>query len=256
VRASGFLGYLLDADNTLFDFDRAEREALAETLAAVCPAPPPPGVFAEYHRINAGLWKRFEQGEVDQAGLRVERFLLLFRSLGLAGDPRRAAELFVEALAGKPFLLPHARGVLEALARRAPLALLTNGLAAVQRGRIRGAGIGGLFGCIVISEEVGLAKPDPGIFLLAVEGLGLQAPEVLCVGDNAASDIRGARRAGLACCWLAPGSARYPPEEPPPDYRISDLRELLSLRPVPTVRPGGPATGRPAGRRPPRRIPG
>jgi FMN phosphatase YigB (HAD superfamily) len=88
VRASGFRGYLLDADNTLFDFDRAEREALAETLAAVCPAPPPPGVFAEYHRINAGLWKRFEQGEVDQAGLRVERFLLLFRSLGLAGDRR------------------------------------------------------------------------------------------------------------------------------------------------------------------------
>ena len=254
---AAFRGYLLDADNTLFDFDRAEREALARTLAAVCPAPPPPQVFAEYHRINAGLWRRFEQGASSQAELRVERFLVLFRTLGLAGDPHRAAELFVETMAGMAFLLPHARRVLAALAGRASLALLTNGLARVQRGRIQRAGIGGLFRCIVISEEVGLAKPDPGMFLLAVRGLGLEPGQVLCVGDSAAADIRGARRAGLASCWFAPPSAQYPPGEPPPDYRINDLRELLSLG-ARRVKPGqaGPATGRPAGRRPPRRSPG
>ena len=251
-----FRGYLLDADNTLFDFDRAEREALADTLATVLPSPPPPQVFAEYHRINAGLWRQFEQGAVSQEELRVERFMELFRTLELAGDPPRAAELFVETMAGKAFLMPHARRVLAALAGRAPLALLTNGLAQVQRGRIQRAGIGGLFRCIVISEEVGLAKPDPGIFLLAVEGLALQPKDVLCVGDSAASDIRGARLAGLASCWLAPRSARYPPQEPPPDYRISDLRGLLSLGPAAEVSPGGPATGRPAGRRPPGRSPG
>jgi len=252
-----FRGYLLDADNTLFDFDRAEKEALADTLAAVCPSPAPPQVFAEYHRINAGLWRQFEKGLVGQAVLRVERFLLLFRALGLTGDPRQAAEVFIEAMAGKDFLLPHARRVLAALAARASLALLTNGLARVQRGRIQRAGIGGRFRCIVISEEVGLAKPDPRIFRLALEGLGLETGEVLCVGDSPSTDIGGARRAGLASCWFAPPGAQYPPQEPPPDYRISDLRELLALEPAAAVRPpGGPATGRPADRRPPGRSRG
>jgi 2-haloacid dehalogenase len=225
-----YRGFILDADNTLFDFDRGEREALADTLSRLLPGGGyPQESFESYHRINAELWKAFERGAVRLEELRIVRFRELFAQLGLKADPRQASELYIEALAGKAFLLPHAREVLENLHRRAALALLSNGLSRVQRGRLAGSGIGDLFQRIIISEEVRLAKPDPGIFLLALSELGLPGREVLCVGDSPATDIRGAHLAGLATCWVQSPGSLYPPEEPPPDYRISDLRELLDF---------------------------
>lgn len=225
-----YRGFILDADNTLFDFDRGEREALDDTLSQLLPPGGyPQEAFESYHRINAALWQGFERGAVSLEELRVSRFRELFAELGLKADPGQASALYIEALAGKAFLLPHARAVLEALHRRAALALLSNGLSRVQRGRLERSGIGVFFRRIIISEEVRLAKPDPGIFLLAAGELDLPRNEVLCVGDSPATDIRGAHLAGLATCWLQSPGSLYPPEEPPPDYRISDLRELLDF---------------------------
>ncbi len=224
-----YLGVLLDADNTLFDFRRAERQALQETLEQAFEGPVAAEVIAAYLRINERLWKELEQGRIDQATLKIERFRLLLEQMKLRGDPRAIAATYVERLGRQGILLPHAREVLEELAARLPLALLTNGISAVQRGRIERSGIGGFFRAVVISEEVGLAKPDPRIFRLAVDGMGLSAGEVLCVGDSPASDIRGGRLAGLDTCWVRTPGEEYPPGEPPPDYRIDDLRELPRL---------------------------
>jgi len=86
-----YAGVLLDADNTLFDYDRAETEALEETLADVAPATPRMQAMEAYRAINAGYWKRFEAGGIDAEGLRIGRWVDLFRTLGLPGDPALAA---------------------------------------------------------------------------------------------------------------------------------------------------------------------
>ncbi len=239
VTAPGWRGFLFDADNTIFDYDRCEREALSATLGAAGIAPSPE-VLAAYHEINDALWKRFELGAVSQEELKVERFRTLLGRLGAGaehGDPGAPAALsegYVGRLAALAWMLPHAREALEELASRGlPLALVTNGIPAVQRGRLARSGLSGLFRAVLISGEIGIMKPDPRFFIMAAEALGLERSELLCVGDSPTSDIRGAQAAGMASCWVERPGAAWPDGIPAPDFRIRDLRELLPMAAAP-----------------------
>jgi YjjG family noncanonical pyrimidine nucleotidase len=229
-----YAGFLLDADNTLFDYDRGEREAFLEAVAPALPGVPPEEARTAYSRINAEHWARLEKRAITPDELKVGRFRALLDFYGLRSEPSDAAKLsadYLAALSGKAFFLPHAPEVLEKLSRRARLCLITNGLTRVQRGRIRKAGIGRFFRAILISEELGLAKPDPRYFLRAAEAVGLPASELLCVGDNPSADIGGARAAGIAGCWFNPAGSPWPGPGEPPEQVIGDLRELLPLAP-------------------------
>jgi 2-haloacid dehalogenase len=237
---SGYRGFLIDADNTLFDFDRAERAALLETLAASGVREYPADIHLRYHAINHELWKRFEAGEITQSRLRTERFARLLEWLPESSRPRETCSAavmsacYLEALGRRGYLRRFAREVLRRLAESAVLVLITNGIAEVQRGRLAAAGIAPRFKEILISGELGVAKPDPRFFELALAAAGLPPGDLLCVGDSPSADIRGGHAAGLATCWVARRSSPYPPQEPAPDYRISDLRELTGFL------PGGP----------------
>lgn len=229
-----YRAFILDADNTLFDFDKAEQAALQEALVASGYRNYPDDVFERYHRINEELWKLFEKGGIDQQELRTERFRRLISQLPRRGsvlpaNPALVGHLYIEALSEKGYLLDHALAVLQELSSGAPLLLLSNGIASVQRRRIDRSGIGVYFKEILISTEVGIAKPDPAIFALAIEKLNRRREDILCVGDSPSSDIRGGHNAGIDTCWFSPWDVTYPAEEPRPLYRISDLRQLLGF---------------------------
>jgi 2-haloacid dehalogenase len=227
-----YRGFLLDADNTLFDYDRAEREAFLEAVAPALPGVPPEQARAAYARINAEHWARFERRFITSEELKLGRFRALLDLFGLQADPARLSAAYLAALSGKAFFLPHAREVLEELSRRAALCLITNGLTTVQRGRIRKSGIEGYFSAILISEELGIAKPDPRFFHRAAEAVALPCSELLCVGDNPSADIGGARAAGIAGCWYNPGGSPWPGPGDPPEQVIGSLPELLRFAPA------------------------
>jgi 2-haloacid dehalogenase len=228
-----YRGFLIDADNTIFDYDRAEREALAGTLAEAG-LEPTPAIREAYRRINDGFWRAFEQGAVTQEGLKVERFrqLLAETAPDCRTDPAVLSRRYLELLAMQVHLLPHAASAIADLAGRAALGLATNGIPEVQRGRLGCSGLASCFRTVLISGEIGIAKPDPRFFLLGAERLGLPLSEVLCVGDVPTTDIRGARAAGMASCWVAAPGTVWPPGEPGPDYTIRDLRALVPLAPA------------------------
>jgi YjjG family noncanonical pyrimidine nucleotidase len=232
-----FRGFLIDADNTIFDYDRAEREALAAVLAEAG-LEPTPAIHEAYRRINDGFWRAFERGEVTQDELKVERFRRLFAETapGRRTDPAETSRKYLSKLAMQVHLLPHAARAIADLAGRAALGLATNGLPEVQRGRLERSGLAHCFHAVLISGEIGVAKPDPRFFLMGAERLGLQPSEVLCVGDVPGTDIRGARAAGMASCWVAGPGASWPEGEPGPDYTIRDLRALAALS-LPAVFP-------------------
>jgi YjjG family noncanonical pyrimidine nucleotidase len=228
-----YLGVLLDADNTLFDYDRAESEAFSETLALAAPSAPIAQAIKAYRVINARYWKLYEEGEIDSVRLQSGRWMDLFREMGLSGDPVAAAETYVIRLSEKPYLLPHAAETVHQLSRRAQLCLVTNGLSRVQRGRFARSGIARRFTATLVSEELGLAKPDPRFFQAAAKALRLSPELLLCVGDNPAADIGGAQGAGIDACWYSPGHIPWPGPRRPPLYTIRDLAALLQIVPVP-----------------------
>jgi 2-haloacid dehalogenase len=224
-----YRGVLLDADNTLFDYDRAEAEALEETFADAVPGVPRARAAEAYRDINARYWKLFEQGSITAAGLQTGRWADLFQELGHSGDPSAAAAMYVASLSTKTHFLPGASELIRELASRVRLCLVTNGLSRVQRGRLAHSGIAGHFSAVLISEELGFAKPDPRFFLAAAIALDIPARQLLCVGDSPTADIAGARAAGIDACWFSPSGAPWPgPGEPPP-YVVHALSDVLLL---------------------------
>ncbi|UQT49796.1 noncanonical pyrimidine nucleotidase, YjjG family [Flavonifractor plautii] len=109
---------LFDADHTLFDFDRAEREALRQTLEEAG-LPADGETEARYLSINRALWNRLDRGEVRREWLVVERFAALLRALGRTGDAAALNRAYLDHL-GRAYLLPGAQALCRALAPAAP----------------------------------------------------------------------------------------------------------------------------------------
>ena len=108
---------LFDADHTLFDFDRAEREALRQTLEEAG-LPADGETEARYLSINRALWNRLDRGEVRREWLVVERFAALLRALGRTGDAAALNRAYLDHLGEGSYLLPGAQALCRALAPR------------------------------------------------------------------------------------------------------------------------------------------
>lgn len=229
TRMKTYRGFLFDADNTLFDYDRAETEAITETIVRFLPNVPLPQALATYHEINSGYWRRFERGDITLRELKPARFASLLEALDCAGDPEEISTYYLTNISRRAYFLPHAREVLELLSRSCILGIVTNGIELVQRGRLARSGVEDLFRAVVISEVLGIAKPNPRFFHAAAEAVSLPPEELLCVGDNAAVDIAGARAAGIDACWYSPQGQAWPGPGEPPELIIDDLRDLLPL---------------------------
>ena len=110
---------LFDADHTLFDFDRAEREALRQTLEEAG-LPADGETEARYLSINRALWNRLDRGEVRREWLVVERFAALLRALGRTGDAAALNRAYLDHLGEGSYLLPGAQALCRAWPPAAP----------------------------------------------------------------------------------------------------------------------------------------
>jgi putative hydrolase of the HAD superfamily len=81
---------------------------------------------------------------------------------------------------------------------------------------------------ILVSEAVGLAKPDPRMFHLALEQLRVAPSQAVYVGDHPVIDVQGASEAGLTAIWLR-RSMPWPPGWSPPQYQVDALAKVMSV---------------------------
>lgn len=220
---------LFDADETLYDFKKSEREALKNTMIKFNINYDESYHLRIYKEINSVLWKEFEQGLITQENLKVERFKRLSDRLGINFDETNFAKLYMEYLADASFLYDDSMELIETLSKSYRLAIVTNGLTLVQDKRIRKSTIAKFFETIVISEEILISKPNPEIFEHTLKNLNFfDKSKVLIVGDSLSSDIQGGINFGIDTCWYNPNKI-INKTSIKPTYEISNFDELKSL---------------------------
>ena len=217
---------LFDADETLFDFQAGNRNAVSQLMDEL--GYHHPDRYAQYEAINQQCWAALEQGRMTHPQLQLARFERFFERYRVDGDAARAAARFPVLLSRQSILLPHAEGVVRAIAARLPVAIVTNGATVTQKGRLARSPIRDAISGMVISEEAGVSKPRPEIFLMALEPLGVEPRDALMIGDGVNSDIRGANNAGIDACWYNPGGKTLP-DGVRAEYTVSDLRQCVPI---------------------------
>ena len=217
-----------DADGTLFDYNLAEGIALKQTFQTVN-TPYKEDYLDLYRGINQQLWQALEQQTITVPVLRLRRFEMLVESAQLTCSADQMSAAYIDHLANCAELIDGAVEVLSALQGKYRLAIVTNGLQAVQTSRLAHSPIREYIRELIISEEVGAAKPAAAFFDAAFARMGHPAKsKVLIIGDSLTSDMRGGVDYGIDTCWYNPaGEPR--PGDLPITYEIAHLRDLLEV---------------------------
>ena len=219
---------LIDLDDTILDFQRAEAVAIRKTLREAG-LEPSDAVCRRYSECNDMHWKMLERGQITRDQVLVGRFQMLFDEMGLHVDAPSIAKNYTENLSQGHFLLTGAEQALETLSQRYRLFLASNGTAWVQRRRIADAHIEKYFENIFISHELGVNKPAKAYFERSFAQIpGFDPEKTLIVGDSLSSDILGGQNAGIATCWVNPAGKECTLPTPP-DYQIESLSQLTAL---------------------------
>lgn len=215
---------LFDADETLFHFDSFKGIQLMFSRKGVDFTEQD---FIAYQNVNKPLWVDYQNGDITAAQLKHTRFESWAQKLNTTTADLNSS--FLEAMADICTLLPGAKKLMESLAGKAQVGIITNGFTELQAIRLERTGMDKYIKHVVISEEVGVAKPDHGIFQHTFERIGNPCKSrVLMVGDNLHSDILGGLNFGIETCWLNSHGANTV-EHITPHYTVSSLTELQTI---------------------------
>lgn len=219
---------LLDLDDTILDFQKAEHLAVAEVLRDFG-LTVTPQVLQNYSAINRAHWERLEKGELTREQVVNGRFTALFHHYGKTVDAPACAKAYEKKLSQGHYFLPGAEEAVKRLAQKYRLFLVSNGTASVQDGRLTSAGLYPYFEIVFISQQIGANKPAKEYFDRCFAQIpGFCKEKAIIVGDSLTSDILGGINAGIATCWV--NTRQLPPRaDIVADHEIKALSQLEAL---------------------------
>ena len=219
---------LIDLDGTVLDFEANQEQALTKLFLNR-------GIvlteeMRQYYRdFNARLWLEHETGKISVRELCDTRFARFLARFGHTVDGADWEREYREYLGEGSQTMPHALEVCGELARECRLYVATNGVRKTQMRRLTDSGLLPLFRDVFDSESIGVQKPFAGFFDHVAANIPDFCPEkTLMVGDSPASDIKGGLEYGLSTVWYDP-KGKLDCGGLTPDWRITDLRQLLTL---------------------------
>jgi HAD superfamily hydrolase (TIGR01549 family) len=224
---------LFDLDDTLFDHRRSARAA----LQAVHRLHAADLDFAEFERHHGVYLEEMHievlAGRMALDDARRERFRRVFLALGVTLEPAAVdavASAYRTGYMTARLALDGAAALLTALRPHARIVIVTNNLREEQQDKLEFCGLAPLVDILVASEEVGVLKPDPEIFRIALKRADVAADEAVMVGDAWVNDVEGARNAGIRAVW-------FNPNRMPKPVQREDVVEIHSLEPAAAIVP-------------------
>lgn len=185
--------------------------------------------YSVYQKRNTELWQEYGKGEISKEELNYQRFLFPLQSVGV-NDESLADSFskdFFAIIPTKSGLMPFAKEVLEYLAPKYNLYVLSNGFRELQSHKMCSAGVDTYFKKVILSEDLGVLKPWPEIFNFALSATQSELRESLMIGDSWEADITGAYGVGMHQAFYdVTGRTSFPFR---PTYHIRSLKELIDL---------------------------
>jgi 2-haloacid dehalogenase len=219
---------LFDVDDTLLDFGAAEKLAL-QFLFEEQNIRLTSEVEEQYKKINQGLWRRFEAGELDRDEVVNTRFSILFNEYGKEMDGILLEKNYRSYLEQGHQLVDGAFVLISELHNDFDLYVVTNGVSKTQDKRLRDSGLFPLFRNIFVSEDTGYQKPMKEFFDYVFSRIpNFRVEEALIIGDSLSADIKGGELAGMDTCWFNP-NMKYNHTNINPSYQIHNLEELKQI---------------------------
>ena len=221
-----------DLDHTLWDYEANAGLALKELYEHHQLGEK--GMFSHaelvqtFFDVNDMLWDDYNHHRIQRKDLRTRRFPTIFKRLGLPIEqrPTDIENEYIALAPTKEKVFTGAHEVLEYLADKYQLHIITNGFNDIQGTKMASSGIDHFFDVIITSETAGFRKPDPRIFQLATDRAGAAIEESLMIGDNLAADIGGARNFGIDQVFFNPKRMSHTQQV---TYEIKGLGELKNL---------------------------
>ena len=185
--------------------------------------------YTLYKTRNAELWLEYGEGKITKEELNRQRFFYPLQSVGVNDEDlaERYSKDFFDIIPTKSGLMPHAKEVLEYLAPKYNLYILSNGFRELQSRKMRSAGVGTYFKKVILSEDLGVMKPWPEIFNFALSATQSELRDSLMIGDSWEADITGAHGIGMHQAFYNVTDRTSFPFQP--TYHIHSLKELVDL---------------------------
>ncbi len=192
---------LLDADETIFDFQKAEAYSLKLMLESFSIGYTDERL-ALYSDINLQMWKALERGEVTREKLKTLRFEKFFSEIGVSDiDCVEVNDRYLTNLSNSTFMIDGAPQFVRELHTYCKIYLATNGLTKAQTGRFSKSEVKDCIDGVFISEQIGFAKPDKAYFDFIFDSINVtDKSRVIMLGDSLTSDMQGGRNAGITTC--------------------------------------------------------
>lgn len=221
-----------DLDHTIWDFDRNAEETLHELYKVYqlhdLGLHSATEFILKYTENNHSLWAQYHLGLISKDLLRAERFRKTFIELGVHPDlvPQEFEADYVKISPTKTNLFEGAQKVLAYLQKKYTLHIISNGFKETTLTKMDLSGLNPYFKNVIISEEVGVNKPDKAVFEYALEKAQTNKQESIMIGDSLEADVYGAQNFGMKAIYFNPLKKEKPADVP---EQITHLEELLHL---------------------------
>ncbi len=222
-----------DLDHTLWDFDRNAEETLHELYQSYrlhdLGLHSPDQFIETYTHNNHQLWANYHLGRITKEELRNTRFSKTFLDLGVSPEhiPHQFEDDYVRICPTKTNLFPEAHETLAYLQSKYSMHIISNGFKESTEMKIDLTDLAKYFVNIIISEVVGVNKPDTAIFQHALNQAQTEVHTSLMIGDSLEADVRGALAFGMDAIYFNPDRKEKPEDIPHQIHHLNELTKLL-----------------------------